>query len=115
MRRVLEGCGRRPRVAVTDTLTRYPPAIQPVLPGVGHRRHKRLNDRAETSHRPVRKRERARQRFTSPGHAQRFPEPFSAVGDHVRPRRHRLPAPESHQLLQTRFVTWREATGLAAG
>ena len=58
------------------------------------------------------------QRFTSPAHAQQFAQqflaPFGPISDHFRPRRHHLPAPDYHQLLQTRFAEWREATGLAA-
>ncbi len=54
------------------------------------------------------------QRFKSPAHAQQFLAPFGPISDHFRPRRHRLPAPQYHQLLQTRFATWREVTGLPA-
>ena len=36
------------------------------------------------------------------------------ISDHFRPRRHLLPAPEYHRLLQTRFASWHEVTGLAA-
>jgi putative transposase len=57
-----------------------------------HRRHKRLNNRAENSHLPTRKRERVLQRFKSAEHAQRFLGPFSAVYNHFCPRRHRLAA-----------------------
>jgi putative transposase len=112
LRRVLAGEGRAPRVAVTDKLASYPPALKRVLPHTEHRRHKGLNNRAENSHRPVRKRERALQRFTSSEHAQRFLEPFSAVGDHVRPRRHLLPAEPYRQLRTERFEQWRAAVGL---
>jgi transposase-like protein len=47
-----------------------------------HRRHKRLNNRAENSHLPTRKRERMLQRFKSAEHAQRFLGPFYAVCNH---------------------------------
>src|SRR5204862_8285995 len=67
-----------PRV-VTDKLASLPAPLRWVLPLAEHRRHKGLNNRAEHSHRPVRPRERVLQRFKSPGHAQRFLEPFSAV------------------------------------
>jgi transposase-like protein len=33
LRRVLDGCGSRPRVVITDKLASYPPAIRRVLPG----------------------------------------------------------------------------------
>jgi len=65
----------------------YPPVLKRVLPGVEHRRHKGLNNRAASSHRPVRKRERVLQRFKSPVHAQCFLERFSAVCNHCTPSR----------------------------
>ena len=83
-------------------------------PGVEHRRHKGLNNRAENSHRPTRRREWVLQRFKSPAHAQQFLAPFGPISDHFGPRRHLLPAPTYHQLLQTRFVAWRDVTGVAA-
>ena len=113
MRRVLEGEDTTPRVVVTDKLASYPPALRRVLPAAEHRRHKGLNNRAENSHRPVRKRERALQRFKSPGHAQRFLEPFSAVCNHFRPRRHLLSADQYRQIRTERFQQWREIVGLA--
>ena len=101
-------------MVITDNLASYPPALKRVLPGVEHRRHKGLNNRAEHSHRPTRRRERVLGRFTSPEHAQQFLSPFGPISNHFRPRRHLLPALEYHVLLQTRFVQWRELTGLAA-
>jgi putative transposase len=112
-RRVLAGEDTAPRVVVTDKLASYPPALRRVLPGVEHRRHKGLNNRAENSHRPVRKRERVLQRFKSPEHAQRFLEPFSAVCNHFRPRRHLLPADLYRQIRTDCFRQWREMVGLA--
>ncbi len=114
LRRVLDGEERAPRVVVTDKLASYPPALRRVLPGVEHRRHKGLNNRAENSHRPTRRRKRSLQRFTSLEHAQQFLCPFGPISDHFRPRRHLLSAPAYHQLLRTRFAEWREVTGLAA-
>ena len=99
-------------MVITDKLASYPPALKRVLPAVEHRRHKGLNNRAENSHRPVRKRERVLQRFKSPGHAQRFLEPFSAVHNHFRPRRHLLAADQYRQLRTERFEQWREAARL---
>jgi putative transposase len=111
LRRVLVGEGQAPRV-VTDKLASYPPALRRVLPGVEHRRHKGLNNRAENSHRPVQKRERTLQRFKSPEHAQHFLEPFSAVCNHFRPRRHLLPADHYRHIRSERFAQWRDAARL---
>jgi putative transposase len=112
LRRVLDGEERAPRVVVTDKLASYPPALKRLLPQTEHRRHKGLNNRAENSHRPVRKRERALQRFKSPAHAQRFLEPFSAVYNRFRPRRHLLPAEQYRQMRTERFHQWQEAARL---
>jgi putative transposase len=112
LRRVLDGEDRAPRVVVTDKLASYPPALKRLLPQTEHRRHKGLNNRAENSHRPVRTRERTLQRFKSPEHAQRFLEPFSAVYNHFRPRRHLLPAEQYRQMRTERFQQWQEATRL---
>jgi putative transposase len=49
LRQVVGGCGYQPRVVITDKLASYPPAVRRVLPGVEHRRHKGLNNRAEVA------------------------------------------------------------------
>ena len=95
---------------ITDKLASYAPAIRRVLPNSEHRRHKRLNNRAENSHLPTRKRERVLQRFKSAEHAQRFLGPFSAVCDHFRPRRHRLAASAYRQVRTERHAAWRDVT-----
>jgi putative transposase len=61
-----------PRVIITDKLKSYGAAKRDILPGVEHRQHKRLNNRAENSHQPTRLREKKMRRFKSAGHAQRF-------------------------------------------
>ncbi len=43
-----------------------------VMPRIEHRQHKGLNNRAENSHQPTRRRERQMKQFKSAGHAQRF-------------------------------------------
>jgi putative transposase len=114
LRRVPEGCRARPRVVITDNLASYPPAIRRVLPGVEHRRHKRLNNRAENPHRPTRRRERALQRFKSPDQADRLLACFEPIRGHVCPRRHLLPAARYRAALATRFAVWRQVVGLTA-
>src|SRR5437660_7250493 len=107
LRRVLDGeAGAEPRVVITDKLASYPPAIRRVLPNTEHRRHKGLNNRAENSHLPTRKRERVLQRFKSAEHAQRFLRTVSAVGNHFRPRRHLLTAFAYRQIRTDSHTTW---------
>lgn len=98
---------------VTDKLRSYEAAMREVLPGVEHRQHRYLNNRAEHSHQPTRQREQRMQRFKSPGHAQRFLAAYGPIASHFRPRRHRLSAPIYRQDMRQRFRTWREITNLA--
>jgi putative transposase len=50
MRKLLRRQGRAPRVMITDKLRSYGAAAQKLMPGVEHRQHKGLNNRAENSH-----------------------------------------------------------------
>ena len=47
LRKLLKRQGRPPRVLITDKLASYPAAKKELMPGVEHRRHKGLNNRAE--------------------------------------------------------------------
>ncbi len=58
--RLLKNQGMVPRRMITDKLRSYGAAKRQVMPGVEHRSHKSLNNRAENSHLPFRKRERMR-------------------------------------------------------
>jgi putative transposase len=69
-RRLLTGLQYVPRVIVTDKLRSYGVAQRHLLPGVKHRQSRYLNNRAENSHRPTRRRERQMQRFKSLEQAQ---------------------------------------------
>src|ERR1700755_1120975 len=65
-RKLLRGLQYVPRVIVTDKLKSYAAAKRDILPGVEHRQSRYLNNRAEVSHQPTRRRERQMQRFKSP-------------------------------------------------
>ena len=65
-RKLLKGLTYVPRVIITDKLKSYGAAKQEILPGVEHRQHRYLNNRAENSHQPTRQRERRMQGFKSP-------------------------------------------------
>src|ERR1700734_1201996 len=71
-KRLLKGLQYVPRVFVTDKLRSYGVAQRQLLPGVEHRQSRYLNNRAENSHRPTRRRERQMQRFKSSEQAQNF-------------------------------------------
>jgi transposase-like protein len=72
MRKLLQKQGCSPRVMITDKLGSYAAAKRQIMPGVEHRRHKGLNNRAENSHQPIRRRERIMKRFKSARQLQRF-------------------------------------------
>ncbi len=65
-----QGCA--PRVLVTDKLRSDAAATRERRLAARDEQGLRANDRAENSHRPVRRRERKKQGFTSPGSTQRF-------------------------------------------
>jgi hypothetical protein len=67
-----------------DQLKSYGAARRDILPGVEHRQHWYLNNRAGHSHQPTRLHERHMGRFKSPGHAQRFLSAYSPVASHFR-------------------------------
>ena len=50
LRKLMKRQGRVPRVMVTDKLRSYCATARTLMPGVEHRQHKGLNNRAENSH-----------------------------------------------------------------
>ena len=77
--RLLKKQGVAPKRMITDKLRSYGAARRQVMPEVEHRSHKGLDNRAENSHLPLRKRERTMQGFRSPGSLQRVVSIFSAL------------------------------------
>jgi len=109
-RKLLKGLRYAPRVIVTDKLKSYAAAKQELELGGEHRQSRYLNNRAENSHQPTRKRERHMQRFKSPGQAQRFLSAHGPIHQHFRPRRHRMTAAEYRAARDQAFAVWREET-----
>ncbi|MFD5662624.1 IS6 family transposase [Streptomyces hirsutus] len=112
-RRLMKKTCSAPRVVVTDKLRSYGAAHREVMPSVEHRSHKGLNNRAENSHQPTRRRERGRKGFRSVGGAQRFLAAFSGISPHFQPRRHLMTATEYRTEMTTRFAVWNQITGFA--
>jgi putative transposase len=109
-RKLLKGLTYVPRVIMTDQLKSYGAAKREILPGVEHRQHRYLNNRAENSHQPTRQRERTMRRFKSAGHVQRFLSAHGSILSYFRPRRHRLRARDYRQEMAYRRHIWREIT-----
>lgn len=109
-RKLLKRLRYVPRVIITDKLKSYGAAKAEIMPGVEHRRHKGLNNRAENSHQPTRVREKVMRRFKSARHAQRFLSAFSTIASHFKPRRHLLTAVRYLAEMRSRFGTWAEVS-----
>lgn len=103
-----------PKRIITDKLRSYGAARRQIMPAVEHRSHKGLNNRAENSHLPLRKRERVMQRFRSPGALQRFLGIFSAVRNLFVPARAKRSAIDIHLHRLGAIAHWRAMTGVAA-
>jgi putative transposase len=109
-KRLLKGLQYVPRVLVTDKLGSYGAAKRELLPEVEHRQSRYLNNRAENSHRPTRRRERQMQRFKSAWQAQRFLSNHAFIYGHFRPRRHLMTARSYYAARAVAFRVWTEET-----
>jgi putative transposase len=112
-KKLLKGLQYVPRVVVTDKLKSYGAAKRKMLPGVEHRQSRYLNNRAEVSHQPTRRRERQMQRFKSPRQAQQFLSGHGRIHNLFQLRRHLLTASEHRAARDRAFQTWRDVTGVA--
>ena len=112
LKRLLRKQGCPPRRMITDKLGSYAAARSQIMPEVEHRSHKGLNNRAENSHLPFRRRERVMQGFRSPRYLQRFVSVFSAVRNlFVPPRCHRS-APATHLHRLNAMAEWKSAASV---
>ena len=111
-RKLLKGLRYAPRVLITGKLKSYAAAKKHIMPGVEHRQHKGLNNRAEISHQPTRQREKQMRRFKSPGHAQRFLSAYGPINNVFRCQRNRLSAQRYRHVRADAFSLWNEVTGV---
>jgi putative transposase len=114
LRKLLRKQTRLPRVMITDKLASYGAAKREVMPSVEHRKHKGLNNRAENSHQPTRRRERQIKRFKSAGQAQRFLSAHDGINNLFLLRRHQVPAAQYRAARTQALQVWAEVTGVAA-
>ena len=107
---LLKGLKYHPRRLITDGLRSYGVARRALLPSTKHRTSRYLNNRAENSHRPTRRRGRQMQRFKSSGQAQDFLSAHAIIYEHFRPQRHRLSAVGYRRARAKAFRSWRQET-----
>jgi putative transposase len=113
LRKLLKKQCTAPRVMITDKLESYGAAKREIMPGVEHRQHRGLNNHAENSHQPTRRRERIMKRFKSAGQAQRFLSAHDQVANLF--RRPANSNAEDHRRVRAQaFQVWAEVTGIAS-
>jgi hypothetical protein len=109
-RKLLKKPVRAPRVLITDKLRSYAAAKREIMPGVEHRQHKGLNNRAENSHQPTRRRERFMKRFKSPRQVQRFLSVHDQIANVFSRRPNQDTAAKFHSAGSQAFTAWAEVT-----
>jgi len=110
IRKVLKRQGFVPTVIVTDKLGSYVAAFRDLGLSARHDRGLRANNRAENSHRVVRRRECKMQRFKSVGSAQLFLSAHAAVDNTFNHQRHLISRPTLRLMRADAMAQWREAT-----
>ena len=95
---------------ITDKLGSYGAAKKEIMPGVEHRQHKGLNNRAENSHQPTRRRERQMKRFKSARQAQRFLSAHDQINNLFLLPRHRMTATRAERAHA--FDAWHDVCGI---
>ena len=113
LRKLLKKQMRPPRVMITDKLGSYGAAKRETMPGIEHRQHKGLNNRAENSHQPTRRRERQMKQFKSAGQAQRFLSAPDQINNLFHLRRDQVTAAEHRAARTQTFRVWAEISGVA--
>jgi putative transposase len=114
MRKLLNKQGFAPSHLVTDHLKSYPAAFQEMGLTAVHHRGKRMNNRAESSHVPIRRRERKMQGFKSAKSAQRFLSIHGPIYNTFNTCRHLISAASHRTFRRGAMTMWREAACVAA-
>ena len=96
---------------MTDQLRSYP-AAKADIPELAHVKHvfvkaaARVNNRAENSHQPTRRRERQMCGFRDARRTQAFLSCFGPIRQHFALPRHRMNAARHRAVLKERLATW---------
>jgi len=110
--RNVNGQDHAPRVMITDKLRSYGAAKRDIMPGVEHRSHKGLNNRAENSHQPTRRRERIMKGFKSARQLQRFVSIHDPVANLFHIQRHDIPSDHYREMRTAAMQVWNDIARL---
>src|SRR5260221_3888411 len=114
MLKLLRRHGTAASVVVTDRLGSYGAAFRDLGLSARHVQGKRRNNRAESSHVPIRRRERKMQGFRSAGGAQRFLSSHAPVYNLFNHCRHLTSARTHRHFRREAMTELREAAGMPA-
>ena len=106
LKRTMKKFGR-PRTIVTDGLRAYSAAMREVGNADRQEVGRRLNNRAENSHQPFRRRERAMLRFRSMKTLQKFSSVHAQVHNHFNQERHLITRQIYKQRRSAALAEWR--------
>ena len=106
LKRIMKSYGQ-PRKIVTDGLCSYSAAMKELGNADRHEVGGRLNNRAESSHQPFRRRERAMQRFRSTKTLQKFSSVHAQVHNHFNQERHLVTRQVYKQRRSAALAEWR--------
>ena len=110
MRKLLKNQGVRPTQIVTDKLKSYGAELRELGLGHIHETGKRLNNRAESSHVPIRRRERKMQRFKSQKSAQRFLSTYGPIYNLFNLHRHLISRRTLRTFRNQAMADWQTVT-----
>src|SRR4029077_8197919 len=106
LKRIMKKYGT-PRSIVIDGLRAYSAAMNEIGVAERHEVGGRLNNRAENSHQPIRRRERAMQRFRSMKTLQKFSSVHAHVHNHFNQERHLVTREIYKQRRSAALAEWR--------
>jgi putative transposase len=106
LKRIMKTYGR-PRKIVTDGLCSYSAAMKEIGNADRQEVGRRLNNRAENSHQPFRRRERAMQRFRNVKTLQKFSSVHAQVHNHFNQERHLVTRRVYKQMRAGALAEWR--------
>jgi putative transposase len=106
LKRIMKKYGRSQTV-VTDGFCSYPAAMKEIGLADRHEVGRRLHNRAENSHQPFRRRERAMQRFRSMKTLQKFSSVHAQVHNHFNQERHLVSREVYKERRSASLMAWR--------
>ncbi len=98
----------RPKTIVTDRLGSYRSSMKAIGNALSQERRRWHNNRAENSHQPFRRRERAMMKFRSLQTLQKFAAAHASIHNHFNQQRHLTTRADFKRLRESATAEWRQ-------